>query len=744
MGINTGVPGSDHFPRNEIADALSQKDTLEDAEAGVVATLREGFRTNVFRRLLGFFSGLVDDKKHPQPTAPGELMETKAEEDDDEEDRLARLEQLVPNLPEGLFTVEEVQSALGALASVLTINEQELSAHNVISPNPAAFNRCIQLIQDAETRLKNMNFEETTVLQVSPSVFGVIIGRPGNSNDRKSEYLELFQPVYDETLAKLRRGYLLSSTIELSRAFIGATANEAHPLWEKRMTRLNTVLQLLSERLKQTIDRTIERALNGQDAAQKAMEEEQSGPIHPEILAMFAGTVPIEAEMPFKEGLEARRKIIQERIQKWYGNAQLPDHPPKNPLLVRLSKARSVWEQLIDAGYQVTTFGSSMLNPIDPHSMILGLAEEVMEDAAEQGQDPVEALENTTLRDVLGKKGITSMGKNGWFSTVTDEQRRNHETLPQMEAKDRDVLDEYQLSLRLPRTATAYGISEALLWRSLDFSKVTAESLQEAKSSFPFRIQKGLDPLPEDYLNLILIRTIKVLAQKSGSVVSNWDQYFGALLESPALAKLFTDVNTQSDLWRSNLKAVAKAFSLAFAGKAQDPQKKEKLETLMLTCLMVPGHPEYTQERKQHVLGAIQSLAQELDSERSSQEKADDQAVISAWRNRFKGMNENLSVLVNSIPGEGKEHFDLSRAAEMYGHYLNQLGNTSLNMIRVLLLWDPRFAGKLANTVSFSSEEPNVLQMLSSIESHGGLVIPVQDDGQWTFIYVMGIKPWQR
>jgi hypothetical protein len=749
MGVEAGIQGdvgSGHHTRSaETTSNDADKRALELAErAGeergptmVQVEERSGWKTRLVEWASGPWNRLLklrNGNGHLEP-AP-ELMETRDEEADS-------LEDLVPNLPEGHITFEELQAGLGALSSIIIKKEQDMSALNVISPHPGACEKALELFESALGRLKESGLSDNDTIQVMSSPFGIIIAAVP-TEERKSSHLSLFGEIeFDERIAQIRRGYLLSDPLLLINCFEGEQQESVrrNPLMAERRKRLQWVINVVAQRFRHDVGRSVSTHYNRTAPERLAAikeQQEKAPPIHPDILAMFADQVTHpEESVPYADGVSMHVAEQRLRLDAWLdGREELK--AKRAPILGKLPPAKTEWQQMLDGAYQINTFGPSMLNAVHPKAMLYGLIQEyVAEHVGESPEAILHDLSQLGLRDLLMRKGFAGMRSSGWMSrSGLMQEEGKYKEAPQLKPEERDIFDEYMIGMRIPRDEMAYGMAEFLMWKDLDLSQVTAESLKKERETLAGRCKFGLKLRPEDYLNFLSQRAVESLSRDTGQIVSDWDQFFGALLEDPSTSRLFTDLDTKTSLWRDNLKSIAKVYHRAYVC-SEDPEEK-KLGKLMVTALMLPSDKTIDPQKKARILDQVRRMAQEIQAQKSDDERMDEAAISAAGKKRFSRVTHPLT---NILQG-GNRVTEFSKTAKVADAYATQLINTAMAMLRGGLLWDERFFGKLDHSVTFYPDEPNLFRQLRMVEKRNGLIIPVQQDGKWVFVYPYKMAPW--
>lgn len=683
----------------------------------------------VVTRPLGRLGVIKKAKRSEQKEVHPELMETRDEETSDP------LEQVLPDLEKGLYTSEELHTGLEALIRVLEAKEDRMSQVNVVTTKPEHFERCVRILEAAKEKLAKYKLDDQQIIRMMPSVAGVLIGCWGEEG-RDTRHLPLFDLQYDEELAGLRRGYLLADPVRLIDCFDekDRPAVRENPLLKERERRLQEVIALLVQRLGQVIDRVVYDHQWGILAEKGVIQEEERVPIHPDIAAILADQVTDpEAVIPYVDGISEHVTDQKKRIRRWLTEDR-PKHPRKNPLLEKLKKAQTPWQELLDGAYKMHTFGPSMLNVFNPESMILGVIEEFcIENKHLNAEQMRQALSKNTLRSLLVKKGMARMKSSGWTSKsgLLSQNTSSHAEAANLESSEKTLLDEYMTSLRLPRSGSAFGIAEMFMWKEMDFEDMTAQELESSMTTLPMRSQAGiLEFGSADYLNLLRIRTIHALSREDGPLVTTWDQYIGLLMEDPAIAKLFFSPDGNTDLWEKNRDVIRQAFRRAYGGSKN--KKEQAMGALMETALAAPADENLSDNNKKELLMGAQSIAKEFMRLRSRQQIADEQMIFSAWGKRFNIVNEES--LLSYIEGPGSVT-KLKASVQVLDAYLQQLMNTSTSMLRILLLWDERFYGGLGSAFSFTQDDPQIIRQLQMIEQKNGLIIPVQRNGAWVFVY---------
>ncbi len=668
-------------------------------------------------------------RKHPEvhpkflETADGEELE--------------RLEELVPsNLPEGFYTPEELSSALGALQRIIDQKDEDISELNVVTARPAVKKRLDEIFVEASGKLANYPFLDGESIQIGECPYGLLISVYSPSTGENS-YLQVFNVgEYDEALVQMRNGYLLNDPLNLINCF-GGDAKEwvkSGSLQQKRFKRVEEMVATLAQRLRQDLDRASYEAIHGPIISdQSHLEKEFHENINtseavnrdPNIRAIFAEQISFsEQNESLSDAMEKHATRQKERIQDYLasGNEKLKQ-ASKNPLLEKLAKAKTPWEVFLDKGYKALTFGPSMLDVLSPKTMIRGMIEEYcIEHATLTPEELRKKLEQLSLRDLLEKKGL--------FGLLSEEKLTNP-----MKQEEKSLLDEYNKMLRLPKDGVGYALSEALLWKKMDISGLTAEGLSSARQSFADRSSKNEKPKVEDYLNLLQDQVIKGLAKTSGTLITDWSQFVGALLEDPALSELFTSPGAQADLPRKNIETLCKAYLQVYENSSNP--RELALQAFMVSTLQTLVDDKIPEEEKKMRISLAQGFAKRLLEKEDAHEASLNTANLRAWRARTKVLDQSVMQYLNREDEKKEEAKE-----ELLEVYLDQTRNISTSMSRVLLLGDDRFNGKLANTVTFDDDQPGVMEQLRMIEKRHGLILPVQNNGAWTFIYPYKMASW--
>lgn len=736
--IGTDQANSGHYKRmpSEGTPSSLGNDAIERPVKGELDSALGAAREQVFgviwRQLvknpLKHLSGVFERKNSPTE-----------EQDKREETSIAltetRLEQLVPSLEEGYYTGEELSSGIKALMTILYTKQQTLDESGVFSTNDLFLEKVIEILEKALIKLSHQVGEDD-IIRVIPSSIGFIISKVG-SNAPEMSHVELFEIEYDEEIGKIRRSYLLQDPIQVMDGFQGRSPLLHKPEMQQRSQRLQEMVTVLVQRLLQMIDRAAYQHQWGRLEDIGVIEKAKKTPLHPDIAAMFAEKVEdLDGALPFIEGMGNHigrlRKELREKVSGKRGPSQL------NPLLGCLPNPKDEWQQLLNIAYRINTYGSSMLNGLRGESLLLGVIEEHIDEALRRDQAP--QLSQVTLRSLLVQKGLAKMREKGWnrYVGITGDKRPEFDEVAYLKSGEQSLLEEYAIGMRLPRSGQAFGLGELFLWKSMSFSIVPEEELEQAFESFPMRQHVGLEPCQEDYLNLLMLKLTEILSRTSGAVVSSWDQLFGVLLEDPALGALMSVRKQKANLWAKNRMVLINILNRSYRDTTS-PRNQNRVE-LIKAALRAAADQDLSEEEGRKLLEACQDVATALQEGRNKQQRADEMAFLSAWEKRFAPINR-LSVK-EYIEGERAVVGHL-QAANILKHYLNQLANSSLTTLRMLLLWDERFSGKLAQTFSFSSAEAGIVRQVKMIEQHNGLVIPVQDQGRWTFIYPYQVTPWQ-
>jgi hypothetical protein len=725
-----------------------------------IAGVASGQRKHVFRailgRVLGGFSSLGFKKKKlpPEQIRLPELSETREEEEEKAPFVEDPLESLLPHPKTGFYTAEEIHSGLRALIRIMETKEENMSEVNVVTTNPRIFQKCIGILESALEKFESYGYDEAQEIPMMEIAVGVSIGEI--IDEEEGESFRLFEITYDEDIAALRRSHLLSEPIQLRDCFDSSAREniDKNQTYLAREKRLQEVVILLFHRYEQMLDYASykEQWRNLEETG--VIEKEGRVAIHPNIADIFSERVENPGEaIPYKEGVGQHAVSQRERIRKYLQEEERPQIPQANPLLEKLSQPKTNWQRLLDKAYKMHTFGPSALN-ITPESVVLGVIEEYCLDNWGLTVDELrEHMGHLSIRDLLVQKGMARMISSGWAAKtgLNSPAGSDYKEVPNLEARECDIIDEYMISSRLPLSGVAYGISTMLMWEERDFSEVGLRELQTKLGTFPKRSRLGLEPGAADYMNLLRVKTLHALSRESGTIVTNWDQYFGALMEDPSVARLFTKPDANTDLWQRNIDALSNAFEESY--RLSKNPRDIAISSLMRMVLRVSTGHDIPEEVKKDMLGAAQIQSRELMNTRSRDEKADEEEFLRTWERRFEGVNAaSILEFIEKIQlsGDAKKTRELlntpttkmNRVLKVIRPYLDMMVNTSNSMRRILHLWDERFIGSLGSTFSFTKKDQDVMKHLEMIESKGGVILPVQSNGEWVFIYLYKMAPW--